>query len=81
MSMGIPVICNSNIGDTNKIVNSDTGIIVNEFTNTAYLNTISNFDSIINLSSKDIRKNCMTMFSIESGVEKYHEVYQHLFKK
>lgn len=81
VSMGIPVICNAGIGDIDKIVNSNTGIIVTELTPAAYRDAISNFDSIINLSSESIRQNCIAMFSLELGVEQYHESYQYLLSK
>ncbi len=76
MAMGIPVISNSHIGDTAEILNTyKAGIVIDEFTNAAYLKAID----LINrnsFSSTEIKKGAKDYFSSELGVLKYKEVYE-----
>lgn len=76
MAMGIPLICNANVGDTDKIVtNYCSGEIVSYFTEKAYLDVLkkeSAFDK-----EKTI-KGAEDYFSLENGIKKYAVIYQKL---
>ena len=78
MSMGIPVVCNSNVGDTDWIVRKyHSGIVVETFDKTGYEKAVSellkhDFDhTIIIDGAKDY-------FSLEVGVKEYMDVYKKL---
>lgn len=74
MAMGIPIICNTNVGDTDKIVKDyDSGILISEFSISAYQNAIDNMQSHFN--SEKITEGARDYFSLENGVKKYTEVY------
>jgi len=75
MAMGIPIICNTNVGDTDKIVTDyNSGILVNDFSVSAYQNAIHKMDTIFN--EQQIIAGAQDYFSLENGVEKYAEVYK-----
>lgn len=75
MAMGIPIICNTNVGDTDKIVtNYNSGILVNDFSVSAYQDAIHKMNTILN--KQQIIAGAQDYFSLENGVEKYAEVYK-----
>ncbi|MFN8295963.1 MAG: glycosyltransferase [Chitinophagales bacterium] len=75
MAMGIPVICNTNVGDTDKIINDyDSGIIINDFSVSSYQNAIDKMSS--EFDAPKIMEGAKDYFSLESGVEKYAAIYQ-----
>jgi glycosyltransferase involved in cell wall biosynthesis len=74
MAMGIPIICNTNVGDTDKIVNDyDSGIIINDFSVSSYQNAIDKMAS--EFDAPKIMEGAKDYFSLESGVEKYAAIY------
>ena len=75
MAMGIPIICNTNVGDTDKIVTDyKSGILVNNFT----LEDYKNAAELMNYSfdENEIINGATQYFSLENGIEKYSKVYQ-----
>lgn len=81
MSMGIPIVCNSNIGDTERIIReTGTGSIVRSFSNEDYDYVIEDIPRLKKLNKENIRAAALNYFSLEIGVQKYHEVYQSLGK-
>lgn len=79
MSMGIPIICNSNIGDIDQIIrDSDAGAIVRSFTNEDYDFVISKIPELIKLPKEKIRKAAVDIFSLEKGTKKYNNIYESL---
>jgi len=78
MALGIPVICNSGVGDTDKIVRKyDSGLIVESFNTLNYQEVVekikhSSFD-------KDkIRNGAMEYFALQIAVSKYKSIYDSL---
>lgn len=81
LSMGIPVICNTNIGDTDRIIlDAGAGAIVRSFTTEDYDFIINDLDRIINLPKGPIRAAAERIYSLDKGVAAYHEIYQKLMK-
>ncbi len=79
MSMGIPIICNSNIGDIDQIIrDSQAGSIVRKFTDDDYDFVISQIPELILKPKENIRKSAIEIFSLEKGTSKYNEVYKNL---
>ncbi|MEO8085518.1 MAG: glycosyltransferase family 4 protein [Bacteroidota bacterium] len=77
MSMGIPIICNSNIGDSDRIIReADGGIIIRSFTDEDYDFVVSEIPELLAKSKTKIRETAIHYFSLEKGVQEYHEVYQ-----
>jgi glycosyltransferase involved in cell wall biosynthesis len=74
MAMGLPVVCNSGIGDTDRIVNAcHSGILVDAFTEAAYEKAVRQMESAFDPEA--IAAGANDFFSLESGVEKYAAVY------
>jgi len=75
MAMGIPVICNTGVGDTDKIVRLfNSGILVNEFSEAAYKNAIKQMH--FSFSTEKIILGAKEYFSLENGVNAYELVYR-----
>lgn len=72
MAMGIPIICNSGVGDVDYIVEKyNSGFILNDF------NRI-NFDKILNTNFKKqkLKEGANQYFSLEKGVMSYEKIYK-----
>ena len=75
MAMGVPVICNTNVGDTDKIVKDyNSGILINDFSASSYQQAIDKMKS--NFNTQEIIDGAKDYFSLENGVEKYAQVYE-----
>ena len=77
--MGIPVITNSGIGDSDAmLLNSGAGLIINNFSIENYNSVIKEIDVILKTDKTKIRALAEHYFSLEKGVEKYNVVYKKL---
>lgn len=79
LGMGIPLICNTNVGDTDGIVRTEkVGIVVDEFTTGEYQCVVDQFDELISIPKTHLRKVAQEHFSLTEGVNRYREVYDGL---
>lgn len=77
MAMGKPVICNSNVGDTDYVVKEyHSGVLVNDFSNTEYEKAIDEVTMKNYFNAVAIREGARQFFSLEEGVRRYAEVYR-----
>jgi glycosyltransferase involved in cell wall biosynthesis len=77
MAMGIPVVCNTGVGDTDLIVEKhQAGILIDTFDSTAYVHAISQMDTDLNITN--IKSGAMKTFSLQKGIESYYKVYQNI---
>jgi glycosyltransferase involved in cell wall biosynthesis len=81
MGMGIPLICNANVGDVSRIMeDTHAGILVSNF-DKDNLHTIAMKCSELQLLSKeDIRKGALKWYSLEEGVSNYNNIYTSVLK-
>ncbi len=79
MAMGIPLVCNAGIGDTDAIVQSyKSGTVINKLNNEEYVKNIES-ESAFN---KDLTiQGARDFFSLEEGVNRYSKVYYNLLSK
>ncbi|MGB0933689.1 MAG: glycosyltransferase [Lishizhenia sp.] len=79
MAMGIPVICNEGVGDTDEIVKkNNAGITISTLTSSEFSKIkLNNYT----FNPEEIRSKSFTHFSLEQGVELYATVYRNLFNK
>lgn len=78
MGMGIPYICNGNVGDVAEIVkDTQSGYVVNEFLENIYCSAVEYLINA-NANSDEIRKGAFKYYSLEDGVGRYKEVYEKL---
>jgi glycosyltransferase involved in cell wall biosynthesis len=76
MAMGIPLICNDKIGDMEKIIKeTHAGTLVSKFTEEEFHEIIKNLDL---KPDANVRISAQKFFSLDSGVEKYYDVYKKL---
>jgi len=81
MGMGIPLVCNSNVGDTDRIVEeTGCGAIVGSFDQSGYEAVISGLDKLLCIKREHIREGAEKFYSLENGVKKYLFVYQTLLQ-
>jgi glycosyltransferase involved in cell wall biosynthesis len=79
MAMGIPLICNDKIGDMEKIIKETrAGTLVTKFTEEEFHEIIKNLDM---KPDANVRISAQKFFSLDSGVEKYYNVYKKLLSR
>ena len=81
MSMGIPVVCNSGVGDTDLIfAGNDVGLVLKDFSEAELERVVRELDKILNLDPVQIRNKAIQLFNLDQGVEKYHTIYSEIMK-
>ena len=80
MAMGIPVITNSGIGDTDSVIQRyNSGILINDFTLSDYRKAVREIEKLRTASKINLLKGASEYFSLEYGVETYNTVYAKIF--
>ncbi len=78
MAMGLPIFCNTEVGDSGFIVEKyDSGILVPEYSDEAFENAIRAYLKRDFVASR-IRAGAVEYFSLKEGIESYHTLYQSL---
>ncbi|MCW3102506.1 MAG: hypothetical protein JWO09_946 [Bacteroidetes bacterium] len=76
MGLGIPLITNSGIGDSDLILGeAKAGALINEFSTAEYELIIEQIDVLLKLDKLKIAQASEKYFSLQRGVEKYAAVY------
>jgi len=79
LSMGIPVICNSGVGDVKPIVtNAHAGFVLTGFSESNYDEAIAVIPELLKKNPSDIRNAIQNIFSLERGVDLYLLCYQQI---
>ncbi len=78
MAMGIPLVCNAGVGDTDKIVvETKSGIVIDACTTENYQTSLQT----VSWDADKIREGAKQTFDLESGVKEYTDIYERLWKK
>lgn len=78
MAMGIPVICNAGVGDSDRIVTQyQAGVLVEDYNEQAFNKAIDSVESM-EFDPSAIRKGCLEYFDLQRGVESYGRIYERL---
>lgn len=81
MAMGIPIICNTGVGDTDTIVNNyNSGALVDSFDDSAYQKAIQDFDAKT-FDEAALGKGAIDYFDLKKGITSYEEVYEKIIFK
>lgn len=73
MAMGIPLICNAGVGDTDQIVaNYQSGQVISEFDQENYRKAVLSMDAF---DRQESMKGAKEYFSLEEGVARYVAIY------
>jgi len=76
MAMGIPVITNSGVGDTDSIITKyNSGLLVNNFNTDEYINIIEKINNLLKINNESILKGANEYFSLDIGVDSYKKLY------
>lgn len=76
MAMGIPVICNSGVGDTDYVVKKyGSGLLVNEMNHNGYEQAIAQLPRLWQTDPASIRAGAEDFYSLQKGVGRYLQVY------
>lgn len=79
MALGIPIITNKGIGDTEAIVRtSNAGYVVEGFTDNELLKCVKEVCANHTFSKEEIRNGATQFYSLNNGVEKYNAIYREL---
>lgn len=79
MAMGVPVLCNAGVGDTDYIVHKyESGQVLTELTEAAFAKV--NLDATA-FDKNKLRKGAIAFFGLENGVSRFEEVYRYVLKK
>jgi len=82
MAMGVPVICNTNVGDTDYVVEKyGAGVLVNDFSASEYQRVIDQLPQLAQTDPQKLRKGANEYFSLEGGIENYYRIYQRLLSE
>lgn len=79
MGMGIPLICNAGVGDTDYVVNkSECGFVIKNLDANGYKSAIDKIDELLRIKKEKIRYGAEEFYSLEKGVSNYNEIYNSL---
>lgn len=79
LSMGIPVICNSNVGDIEEYYEKfPFGHLIHHFNEESYFDACEKIDELKKISKLDLRNTAEKLFSLNSGLKKYDYIYKSL---
>ncbi len=82
LGMGVPVICNSNVGDLDKFVpENNLGILIDEMNTSGYQKAVDGIDELIKINAAALRKVALELFSLQTGAERYYKIYKTLSEK
>jgi glycosyltransferase involved in cell wall biosynthesis len=82
LGMGIPVICNANVGDIDKFVpENNLGIMISEMNEKGYSKAVEEIDNLLKIDPEHLRKVSQNLFSLETGTDRYFGVYKKLTGK
>jgi glycosyltransferase involved in cell wall biosynthesis len=74
MGMGVPIVCNSGVGDTDMVIKKyHAGWVTNQFTDAEFDRVISDIDAP--LSREEIVRGAQEFYSLEEGVKRYRSIY------
>ncbi len=77
MAMGVPIFCNSGVGDTSDIINKgNAGIVIDGFDEYALKAMAAKWSSLCEFDSIEIREVAEEYFSLDKGVKAYAQVYK-----
>jgi len=81
LGMGIPLICNTNVGDTDGIVLKEgVGVVINDFNETSYQEAVDQFKELKMVPREKLREVAKQYFSLEEGVTSYDKIYESLLE-
>jgi len=82
LSMGIPVVSNSGVGDVNSIITgANAGFVLSEFSEPGYEEAVAAIPGLLRKCPSDIRNAVKDIFSLEKGVDSYLLSYRQILRR
>jgi glycosyltransferase involved in cell wall biosynthesis len=79
MALGIPLICNENVGDVGDILrDGGNGLLVNEFNDGQYKKVLDQLDQLLLKDPQSTIECANRYYSLDRGIELYQSVYKKL---
>lgn len=77
MGMGVPIVCNSGIGDTDMVIKEyNAGWVTSDFSDESFDKVIDEMSAPLNRES--IIRGAIEFYSLQEGVRRYRDVYNQL---
>lgn len=77
MAMGVPIICNSGVGDTDYVIEKfQAGALVKEFSTTAYQQVIQQLNDTVLLPKENMTQGAKAFYSLKEGINKFNQAYR-----
>jgi len=82
MAMGIPVICNAGVGDSDFLVQKyQSGLVVEKMEEADFKKVLDRWEELLHPDAEAIRRGAYDYFSLEKGVATYAGIYTSLTQK
>jgi glycosyltransferase involved in cell wall biosynthesis len=79
MSLGIPLICNDNVGDVEAILrDGGNGVLMSNFEDAACTKAIAELDAVLQADPQLNMQCALKHYSLQDGVKRYLGVYEQL---
>jgi len=79
LAMGLPVICNSGVGDVAEIVrDTQSGIAIDDFSPSSFEKVILLIPELLDKEAAAIRNRAIDYYTLDNAIKKYAEVYRYL---
>jgi glycosyltransferase involved in cell wall biosynthesis len=80
LSMGIPVIVNSGVGDVEQTVEAaNAGYVLQDFKESDFEKAVDAIPLLLKKEAASIRNATEVVYSLDKGIELYRNCYQHVF--
>lgn len=77
MSVGVPVICNAGVGDTDEIIQRyGAGYCMQDFSRSSMKDAANNLNELLKSDVSPIIEGAKTYFSLEKGIDQIHRIYE-----
>ena len=76
LSLGIPIITNAGIGDSEMLIrDKGVGLVLDELNDSSYNQVLEQLDDLLDLPPSKMMELSQSSFNLEKGVASYHSVY------
>jgi len=82
LSMGIPLVCNAGVGDTEMLfADGKTGLMLNDFSDGEMFRVIRKIDDLLKTDPASIRAKALEFFNLDDGIKTYDRIYQEISRQ
>lgn len=82
LGLGIPIICNANVGDIDKFISENNiGVLISKMDVQSFEQAVENIDNIRKIDKASLRGVAEKLFSLNLGIKKYDIIYQKISRE